>query len=103
MIVWSVVVVEILVLVLLIILILMERRRLDRGIIVASNYKKIIITGIVAVIISLGGMALLYFIEVPFAIGLPVLGMGIVYLVAGVVYRKEWLKWLEVYSQTQRR
>ncbi|GAG48609.1 unnamed protein product, partial [marine sediment metagenome] len=90
-------------LVLLIVLIVVERRRMDRGIIMSSNYKRIIITGIVAVLVGIGGTVVFYFTEIPFAIGLPVLGMGIVYIVAGVIYRNEWMKWIKVYSQSQRR
>ena len=103
MILWSVIAVVLLVLALLIILIIVERKRIDRGIIVSSNYKRIIITGIVAVLVGIIGTAMFYFLEIPFAIGLPILGMGIVYIVAGVIYRKEWMKWIKVYSQTQRR
>jgi len=104
MIIWSVIAVVLLVLILLIILIIIERRRMDRGIIVSSNYKKIILTGIVAVLVGIIGTVVLHLLEeTHLAIGLPVPGMGIVYIVAGVVYRNEWIKWIKVYTQTQRR
>lgn len=103
MILWSVIGVVLLVLILLIILIVVERRRMDRGIIVSSSYKRIIITGIIATVVSIIGMAAFYFLEIPFPIGLPILGMGIVYIVAGIIYRNEWMKWIKVYSETIRK
>ena len=104
MILWSVIAVVLLVLALLIILIIVERRRMDRGIIVSSHYKRIVITGIVAVLVGIIGTLVFHLVEeTHFAIGLPILGMGIVYIVAGVIYRNEWMKWIKVYSQMQRR
>ncbi len=103
MILWSVIAVVLLVLILLIILIIFERRRIDKGIIVSSNHKKVTIAGIIAILVGFIGMAVLFLLDIPFVIGSPVLGTGIVYIVAGIIYRSEWTKWIKVYSQTQRR
>lgn len=103
MIVWSVIAVVVLVLVLSIIIVIMQRNRLQKGIVVSSNYLKIIITGIVTVLISIGGMVALYFSQIPFPIGLPLLGMGIVYLVAGFIYRNEWVKLTRMYLRRRMR
>ena len=103
MILWSVIAVSLLVLILLIILIIFERRRIDKGIIVSNNYKRITIAGIITVLVGIIATAVFYLLDIPFVIGLPVLGMGIVYIVAGIIYRSEWMKWIKVYSQMQRR
>ncbi len=88
---------------LLVIIILAERRRIDRGIIVSSNYLKLIITGITTVLVSIGGMVALFFLEIPFYIGMPLLGMGVVYMGVGLIYRKEWMKWTKSYIESQRK
>jgi len=84
-----------LVLVLGVIIVLIERKRISRGILVSSNYLKICIAGITIVILSVGAMVAFYILKIPFYIGLPLFGMGIVYLSAGLVYRHEWKKQLD--------
>ena len=103
MIIWSVWGVVLLVIILSIIIIIVERRSIDRGIIVSSNYRKLLITGITIVLVSIIGMAVLFVLEIPVFIGTPILGMGIVFVVAGLVYRKEWIKWVHSYSELERR
>ena len=102
MVIWSVSGVLLLVLILSIIIILVERRRINRGIVVASNYLKILIMGIIIALVSIVGMAVLFVLQIPFFIGTPLLGMGIVYMVAGLIYRKEWMEWIKSYSELPR-
>ena len=98
MLIWIVGGVTLLVFILAIIIIIVERRRIDEGILVSSNYRKLVVMGIIIAFCGIVGMAVLFFLKIQFFIGAPILGMGIVYMVAGLVYRKEWMKWMHSYS-----
>ena len=103
MLIWSILGVGLLLLILITVIIIIERRRINSGIIIASNYIKLLVAGIIIMLLSIGGMVMLalFFPEIPFYIGMPLLGMGVVYIVVGLVYRKEWIKWVDSYSQSE--
>ena len=99
MIIWIVWGVVLLVIILSIIIIIVERSRIERGIMVSVNYRKLLITGMIIMLVSIAGMAVLFVLDIPVFIGTPVLGMGIVYIVAGLIYRKEWIEWIKLYGE----
>jgi hypothetical protein len=100
---WCVWGMAILAVLLLIIIIVIERMRFDRGIVVSSDYRKVIIAGIVVMIIGAIGTVVFFIIDIPFIIGIPIILIGIAYIVAGLVYKKEWLKWLHSYTELENR
>ena len=84
-------------------IIAVERKRVNDGILVSSHYSKLFIAG--AAITALGIIVMVIFklVDVPALIGLPIATMGLGYLSAGYVYRREWLRWVHSYAELERK
>ena len=88
-------------LILSVIFIFVEFRRSGSGIIVSSHWLHIMDVGIVTVIISMGGMITLFFLQVSFYIGTILLLVGTIYIVRSLLYRKEWTKLVRSHIQSK--
>ena len=99
----SIGVVLFIVIALMAVIVVIERKRINDGIVISSHYPKIFVTGASVTVAGILAMVLFYFIEVPVLFGFPVMTMGLGYLSAGFVYRREWLKWVHSYAELERK
>ena len=73
-------------------LVLGLRKRKRSGKAGETDYKAFFILGLAFLPTGLAMTLVYFFVEIPFEVGLPLIALGLIYLVIGLVHRDKWKK-----------
>jgi hypothetical protein len=73
-------------------LVVVLRKRKQTGETGETDYKAFFIMGLAFLPTGLAMIAVYFFTELPFEIGLPLFALGLIYLIIGLVNRDKWKK-----------
>ncbi len=74
------------------VMVLVARKRAKEGMAAETSYRGLYIFGIIVVPFSIVSMALMFVLQIPFYVGLPLFALGLTYLIIGLGNKDKWTK-----------